>query len=158
MSKQYVTALEESLEKKICVLDEIYRISQLQAEVLAGQPVDFEKFDRYVDDKDICIEKINKLDEGFEILYDRVAKELKENRLAFADQISHMQELISQITDRSMTIQALEERNKNAVGEALSRERKELGQGKRSLNVAMNYYRNMSGAGVVPAQYMDKKK
>lgn len=158
MSKQYVTALEESLEKKIRVLDEIYRISQLQAGALAMQPVDFESFDRYVDDKDICIDKLNKLDEGFEIIYDRVAQELKENRPAYAQQITHMQELIAQITDKSMTIQALEERNKNAVGDALSKERKELGQGKRSLNAAMSYYQNMSGARTVPAQFMDKKK
>lgn len=158
MSKQYVTALEESLEKKIRVLDEIYRISQLQAEALAMQPVDFEGFDRYVDDKDICIDKLNKLDEGFEIIYDRVAQELKENRPAYAQQITHMQELIAQITDKSMTIQALEERNKNAVGDVLSKERKELGQGKRSLNAAMSYYQNMSGARTVPAQFMDKKK
>lgn len=158
MSKQYVTALEESLEKKIRVLDEINRISQLQAEVLAAQPVDFETFDRYVDDKDICIEKLNKLDEGFEILYDRVAQELKEDRSVYADQIVHMQQMISQITDKSMTIQALEERNKNAIGEVLSKERKELGQGKRSLNVAMSYYRNMSGSRTAPAQFMDKKK
>lgn len=158
MNKQYVTALEESLEKKIRVLDEIYRLSQLQAEILAAEPIDFESFDRYVDDKDICIDKLNKLDEGFEILYDRVAQELKENRSAYAEQITHMQELIAQITDKSMMIQALEERNKNAVGEALSKERKELGQGKRSLNVAMSYYRNMSGARTTPAQFLDKKK
>ena len=67
MNKQYVTALEESLEKKIRVLDEIYRISWLQTEILDKKPMDFERFDTYVDDKDICIEKLNKLDEGFEI-------------------------------------------------------------------------------------------
>ena len=60
-----MTALEESLEKKIRVLDEIYRISRLQTEILDKKPMDFERFDAYVDDKDICIEKLNKLDEGF---------------------------------------------------------------------------------------------
>ena len=69
-----------------------------------------------------------------------------------------MQQMITEITDKSVAIQTLEERNRKAVAEALSNERKELGQGKRSLNVAMNYYRNMSGANVVPPQYMDKKK
>ena len=158
MNKQYVTALEESLEKKIRVLDEIYRISQLQAEILDKKPMDFERFDAYVDDKDICIEKLNKLDEGFEILYERVGQELKENRAAYEKQIVHMQQMITEITDKSVAIQTLEERNRKAVAEVFSNERKELGQGKRSLNVAMNYYRNMSGANVVPPQYMDKKK
>ena len=158
MNKQYVTALEESLEKKIRVLDEIYRISQLQTEILDKKPMDFERFDAYVDDKDICIEKLNKLDEGFEILYERVGQELKENRAAYEKQIVHMQQMITEITDKSVAIQTLEERNRKAVAEALSNERKELGQGKRSLNVAMNYYCNMSGANVVPPHYMDKKK
>ena len=158
MNKQYVTALEESLEKKIRVLDEIYRISQLQTEILDKKPMDFERFDAYVDDKDICIEKLNKLDEGFEILYERVGQELKENRAAYEKQIVHMQQMITEITDKSVAIQTLEERNRKAVAEVFSDERKELGQGKRSLNVAMNYYRNMSGTNAVPPQYMDKKK
>ena len=158
MNKQYVTALEESLEKKIRVLDEIYRISQLQTEILDKKPMDFERFDAYVDDKDICIEKLDKLDEGFEILYERVGQELKENRAAYEKQILHMQQMITEITDKSVAIQTLEERNRKAVAEVFSDERKELGQGKRSLNVAMNYYRNMSGTNVVPPQYMDKKK
>lgn len=158
MSRQYVTVLEESLEKKIHVLDEIYRISQLQAEALSKQPADLEAFDRYVDDKDICIEKLSKLDEGFETLYERVEQELKDNRVMYADQIAHMQKLIAEITDKSTSIQALEERNKKAVEDTLYRERRELGQGKRSLNAAMSYYRSMSGAGIVPPSFMDKKK
>ena len=111
-----------------------------------------------MDDKDICIEKLKKLDEGFEILYEKVAQELKGNRAMYADQIAHMQELITVITDKSTAIQVLEERNKKAVEDVLCRERKELGKGKRSLNVAMNYYRNMSGAGIAQPSYMDKKK
>lgn len=158
MNNQYVSVLEESLEKKIHVLDEIYRICQLQTEVLNKEPVELETFDRYVDDKDICIEKLSKLDEGFEILYERVSQELKENKAAYAEQIVHMQELISKITDKSTAIQALEERNKKAVENVLFRERKELGKGKRSLNVAKSYYRNMSGAGLNQSRYMDKKK
>lgn len=158
MSKQYVTVLEESLKKKIHVLDEIYRICQLQTEAINKEPAELKIFDRYVDDKDICIEKLNKLDEGFEILYERVSQELKENKAAYAEQIAHMQELISQITDKSTAIQALEERNKKAVEDTLFRERKELGKGKRSLNAAKSYYRSMSGAGVTQSRYMDKKK
>jgi regulator of sigma D len=158
MNRQYVTALEESLEKKVHVLDEIYRICQLQEEFLGKEPVDLEAFDQYVNDKDICIEKINKLDEGFEILYERVAQELKDNKAAYTKEIARMQQLISSITDKSVAIQALEERNKKAVGAVLAAERKELRQGKRSLNVAMNYYRSMSGAGIATSKYMDKKK
>lgn len=158
MSKQYVTVLEESLEKKLRVLEEIYRICQQQEEALAKEDVDLDDFDRYVESKDICIEKLDKLDEGFEILYERVSQELVDKKEAYAKQIKHMQELITKIMDRSTSIQALEERNKKAIENALSKERKELRQGKRSLNAAMSYYRNMSGAGLMTSRYMDKKK
>lgn len=158
MSKQYVTVLEESLEKKLRVLEEIYRICVLQAETIAEEPINYDVFDCYMEDKDVCIEKLNKLDEGFDLIYNRVGDELKQNKFMYEGQIRHMQELISAIMDKSTAIQAQEERNKKAIEAIFVRERQEIGKGKRSLNVAMNYYRNMNGANAVPPQYMDKKK
>lgn len=158
MNQQYVVALEESLEKKIHVLEEIFRICRLQEELLKKKPFSYEQFDAYVNDKDICIEKLNKLDEGFELIYERVGQELKGNSAFYKRQIVHLQQMISEITDKSVAVQALEERNKKTISEIFTEERKTIGQGKRSLNVAMNYYRNMNGANIISPQYMDKKK
>ena len=159
MNKQYVSVLAESLEKKLHVLEEIYQLCQKQAEVLAGEPVDFEEFDRCMDAKSGHIEALNKLDEGFEMLYNRVGQELKNNKSLYAEQIRRMQEAISGIMDKSALIQALEERNKRAVEAAFAKERTEISRGKRSLNVAMNYYRNMrGGVNTVEPQIMDQKK
>ena len=159
MNEQYVSVLVESLEKKIRVLDEIHQICQKQSEVIANEPVDFEEFDRCMDEKDNCIQELDKLDEGFEMLYDRVGQELKSNKSLYSEQIKRMQQAISEIMDKSTAIQALEERNKRAVEANFAKERMEIGKGKRSLNVAMNYYRNMRGsADTVEPQYMDKKK
>lgn len=158
MSKQYVAMLVESLEKKIKVLEEIQRISQLQEEILSVSPMDFEQFDSCVDSKDVCIEKLTKLDEGFETLYDRVRQEFLKDRDAYGEQIARMQELISRITDLSVAIQALEERNKKGVEQVILEERKELKKGRRSMSAARNYYRSMNAAGTSEAQFMDKKK
>ena len=159
MNKQYISVMVESLEKKLCILGEIYQSCQRQAEIIAKDPVDFEEFDRCMDAKDNYIQELDKLDEGFEMLYDRVKQELKNNKALYGEQIQRMQHAISEIMEKSTAIQALEERNKRAVEANFAKERKELSKGKRSLNVAMNYYRSMTGsAGGTEPQIMDQKK
>lgn len=158
MSKEYVTALKDSLEKKLTVLEELYRICQMQAELLSQENLDFEEFDRLFDDKEICIEKISKLDEGFEIVYERVSEELKLNSSEYGLLVERMKELITKITEKSTSINALEERLRNGVSDALIKERKGAADSKRSVNVAMNYYKNMVGSNVPDSMYMDKKK
>ncbi len=158
MGKEYITALRESLEKKVKVLDEIRELCRLQQELLSEETVDYEAFDRYFDDKDICIDKLNRLDEGFDLLYNRVKDELLNNKEEYADEIRTMQSLIKEITDRSTSIEALEERNRKGIADTFSRERRQSAENKRSVNVAMNYYRQMNGLNADRNSRMDKKK
>lgn len=158
MSKEYIIVLKESLEKKLKVLDETYRICQMQFNIISGEDPDYEDFDRLFDDKEICIEKLSKLDEGFETIYQRVSEELKSNSKDYSELIEQMKGLITKITEVSTSISALEERIKNSVSDALIKERKGMADTKRSVNVAMNYYKNMAGTNVPDSIYMDKKK
>lgn len=158
MSEQYLTILQESLKKKIDVLDEIIRISKTQAEILSKEPVAYEEFDRCVDDKDVCIEQIDSLDKGFESLYQKVKQELADNRPKYGAWIKGCQKLITEVTEKSVEIQALEARNKQTIEEIMRKERRGFRQGKRSVEVARSYYRNMNLTSVVPPQYMDQKK
>lgn len=159
MNKQYIFVMVESLEKKLRILEDIYQLCRRQTEVIEKDPVDFEEFDRCMDAKDEYIQELDKLDEGFEALYTRAGQELKDNKVLYAEQIQQMQATISGIMDKSALIQALEERNKRAVETVFAKERTEIGKGKRSLNVAMNYYRSMRGSAVsAEPQFMDKKK
>lgn len=158
MNKQYISTLRDSLQKKDKILDEILRISNYQKKLLEVTPLDYEKFDNYVNDKDICIENLNKLDEGFEILYQRVSEELKANRDVYAQEILQMKQLISRITEKSVSIQTLEERNRKEMEQAILRSRKELQKGKRSVSVAQNYYKNMSNVDANVSKYMDQKQ
>ena len=158
MNKQYISTLRDSLQKKDKILDEILRISNYQKELLEVTPLDYEKFDNYVNDKDVCIENLNKLDEGFEILYQRVGDELKENREVYAQEILQMKQLISSITEKSVSIQTLEERNRKAMEPAILQSRRELQKGKRSVSVAQNYYKNMSNIDGNLSKYMDQKQ
>ena len=158
MSKEHIIALRDSLIKKVAVLEEIEQLDRQQDEILSQSTFDYEAFDRLFTDKDVCLEKIEKLDEGFEIVYQRVESELKKNRNAYSDIIKEMQDLISRITELGTSINAAEERNRNALSDAIIRERKGMAEGKRSVNVAMNYYKNMNGLNAPESRFMDKKK
>lgn len=158
MNRQYLTILQESLQKKIRILGEIQRICNYQSELLTADSIDYEKYDRYVDDKDICIEQLNQLDEGFDQLYNKVREELQQNKALHADWIKTAKALISQITEKSVAIQAQELRNKQTLETMFNKERANLGKGKKSVKAAMDYYRNMSKTNVVTSQYMDRKK
>ncbi len=158
MTNQYLTILIESLQKKLKVLDEIQGYNEKQYQMFKDNQVSLEEFDGYVDEKGKLIEKLSKLDEGFEMIYDKIAEEVIGNKEKYASQIRVLQQLIREVTDKSVSIQAQEARNKSAVEQYFRREKQEVGQKKRSASAALNYYKNMSNTGVVAPQFMDRKK
>ena len=154
----YLNILKESLEKKIEALMSIEEIGNAQSELLKKESLDMEAFDRTVDEKDTYINELNKLDEGFETLYDKIKEELLEQKAQYAEQIKHLQELIGEITDKSVAIQAQESRNKALVEKHFTRERQELGKSRISSKAAYGYYKNMNKSTVVDSHFMDQKK
>lgn len=157
MLDNYLNILKESLEKKLEVLGYIEEINQVQAEILKREKLDMEAFDRTVDEKDTFVTELVKLDEGFETLYDRVKEELAGNKSSYAGQIKHLQKLISEITDKNVSIQAEESRNKTMLERHFTKERQGLGKVRKSSNAAYGYYKNMSGK-QTDSVFLDKKK
>lgn len=158
MIENYLNILEDSLKKKIDVLERIQEVNEVQTDILKKDPADLEAFDSSVDEKDLYIKELAKLDDGFEALYDKIKQELVGNKQKYADQIRRLQELITQITDRSVAIQAQEERNKALVESCLNKERQQMGQSRRNSKVAYGYYQNMNNKNVSQPHFMDQKK
>ena len=73
--------------------------------------------------KDGLIQKLLKLDEGFEMLYERIREQLLGNKDAYKSQIKSLQQLISQVTEKSVSIQAQEARNKKLIETYFAREK-----------------------------------
>ena len=69
-----------------------------------------------------------------------------------------MKQLITGITEKSVTIQSQEARNRKLVEQRFSQERKKVRSMRNTSTVANQYYKNMSRLNVVDAQFMDKKK
>lgn len=158
MISNYLTVLEDSLIKKNRILDSIQEANRLQSELLKAEKLDMEKFDVYVEQKDTYIRELEKLDEGFSTLYEHISEELAQNRGMYAEQIKRLQKLISEVTEKSVSIQAQENRNRDMVAAHFQNERKALGQSRRSSKVALGYYQNLSKASQEVNRIMDLKK
>lgn len=158
MTGNYLTLLEESLRRKLQVMDEIQKYNLRQQEIFQAEDVDMDRFDEYVEEKGSLIEKLTALDNGFEKLYANVAEELKDNRGQYAEQIRTLQELVTKVTDTSVAIQAQEARNKKLLEDFFVKKRKDLHMNRKTSKAAIDYYRNMSRSAVMMPQFMDSKK
>ena len=158
MTENYLVILEESLRRKLQVLEDIQAYNQRQQEIFQADNVDLDQFDSYVDEKGVLIERLNSLDNGFERLYANVAQELSGNREKYGDQIKRLQGLVSKVTEAGVAVQAQENRNKKLIEEYFRRQREGIREGRKSSKAAFDYYKNMSKSSVVMPQIMDQKK
>ncbi len=158
--EDYLQLLEESLVKKIRVLDKIEEFDLKQKDVLSSDEAtpDFDKFDSYIEEKAKLIDELNALDDGFESLYTRVADTLKSDIPGNASRIRKLQELIREITDKSVEIQKQEVENKALVEKYFKNARGGIGKGRNSLNAAYSYFQTQRGAANAESYYIDSKK
>ena len=154
----YLSVLEDSLKKKLQILDELTDYTMQQQELLKVEELDYEAFDRLVDQKDPLIQRIMELDQGFETVYDRIKEQLLSNKEQYAAQIKALQSLIGELTDKSVKLQTMEQRNKSAVEQQFRKSREKIRQGRQNKQAALNYYKNMNNANYVPPHFLDDKK
>ncbi len=154
----YLSVLEDSLKKKLQILDELTDYTMQQQELLKVEELDYEAFDRLVDQKDPLIQKIMELDQGFETVYDRIKEQLLGNKEQYAAQIKALQSLIGELTDKSVKLQTMEQRNKSAVEQQFRKSREKIRKGRQNKQAALNYYKNMNNSNYVSPQFLDDKK
>ena len=158
MTENYLKVLEESLEKKLHIMEKLQEYNLSQQKIFQEQEVKLEKFDEYVDKKSELIEELTGLDKGFETLYQNVSEELQGNREKYAAQIKRLQELVTRVTEESVTVQAQEARNKKLVEDYFRKERSNLAQSRKTSRAAYDYYKSMSQSNVAPPQFLDSKQ
>ena len=157
--ENYLKILEEALEKKSRVLDEIAGYNEEQEKIFSGDKADLEQFDEYIDKKDALIEKLSRLDEGFETLYANVSEQLKMNKAQYADQIRRLQTLVREVTDKSVSVQAQEARNKALIERYFAKQRENVRSSRKNSKAAYDYYKSMSGSGGQgTSQFWDSRK
>ena len=158
MNENYVDIMLQSLKKKVTVLNQIIELNRQQKILLDDPNLPPESLEQNLSDKDQMIRKLNELDEGFEELYNRVKDELQAQRAQYVSQISQMQDLIKEITEKSAMIQTQELRNKEKAMQKFSGIREQVKGVRNSQKVVKQYYQNMmkqnsyTGASVVDSR------
>lgn len=158
MSQSGAQILLQSLEKKTKLLDDMIRQNGVQEELLKEEDLDMDAFDEAINQQGFYIEELDKLDQGFETVYDRVREELLRDKARYRMEIIRMKELIQQITDKIVTLNAGNMRNKMLAENQFSRKRAAIGAGASQNKAARNYYNNMNRLNYVSPQFYDNKK
>ncbi len=158
MIENYLGIFEESLHKKLEILDAIAKYNNDQEQLLRQENISLDQLDANMEQKDSLIQKLSGLDEGFETLYERIKDQLADNKSSYRDQIRRLQELISLTMEKSISIQAQEARNKKLIEKYFAHEKNQLREGRKASKAAYGYYKSMSNSNVVSAHYLDSKK
>lgn len=158
MIKNSAQILHQSLEKKNTILDAIIEQNSIQEDILKEDNLDMEAFDASIDRIDTLVTELEKLDEGFETLYDRVREELINNRQEYRNEIAQMQLQIQQITDKIVTINAGKMRNQMRAENHFKQKSREIKNAMSKTNATKSYYNNMNNLNYVAPQFYDSKK
>lgn len=152
-----LSVLADSLDVKLDLMDRIFACTNSQKDLLEMGLQDFVEFDRMVDEKDVLVDKLISLDDGFEQLYSDIATQLKDNREKYSAQIRNLQDKIRRITELSASIQAQETRNKKMMDDYFSKERQGIKQNRVNSKAAYDYYKSMSGMNIQTPGIWDSK-
>lgn len=158
MGNDYLSIMIQSLQKKRKILDEIIEKNKEQHQILEQDDLDADAFEQNVQLKSDLVDQIDFLDDGFEELYDRVKSVIEAEKQEHREEILLMKQLITEITEKSVTIQSEEARNRRLVEHRFAQERKKVRSRKNTSTIANQYYKNMSKLNFIDAQFMDKKK
>lgn len=158
MMGNYLQILQDSLVKKLELLEEIEKKSLEQSDIIKESNVDLALVDFNMDEKAKLIDEIMALDNGFESIYERIREQLIVNKEQFKPQIHALQKLIEQVTEKSASIQAIEARNKAQMDVVFASQKREVQGRKNAMSVARDYYQTMNKVKHVSPQFLDQKK
>ena len=157
-TQNYVDIMIDSLTKKEELLKQIVDYNEAQQTIVTAPEFKEEAFEKNVADKGEVVEKILQLDEGFNSVFNRIKKELQNNKKKYAKDIERLKTLVASVTELGVRIQAQELRNKQLVEKRFAQMRKELSQAKRTTSTANAYYKNVNNLNQYESHFLDQKK
>lgn len=154
----YINIMRDSLQKKIIVLDKIMAVNRKQTEIIKDIKTNMADYEKTLDEKQVLIDELNLLDEGFQTLYTRVEQEISAHKNEYVEEIKEMQKCIALITDKSVEIQEVEEKNRQIISQQFSLFKQEVKKFKQNKRAAGQYYDTMQKTNYISPQFLDQKK
>ena len=156
--EQYLKVLIQSMNAKEECLNKLLEKTEAQTGILKEESMDWDAFDRLIDEKAELIEELDRLDDGFQKVFDRIRDELDGRRAEFKEEIGTLQRQIRKVTEQSTSLMAAEQRNKDLVTSRAGKARQQIREGRANARAVTTYYNNMNQINTVDPQLMDKKK
>lgn len=156
--ENYLDILEQSLKKKLGILNQIREKNEQQRILLLDKELAPEDFEENINQKAALVDELNLLDEGFEEIYARIQQQLNAGRERYQEQIKKLQELIREVTAEGSSIQAEEQRNYKLAQKKFESVKKQVREVKASHKAVSQYYHNMTQGHQIEAQFLDNKK
>lgn len=153
----YVNMMVDSLDRKKRILEYILVKTREQENLLKDEEMDPDAFHAIIDEKGEQIDELNKIDEGFDTLFSYVEKEIKENRMTYRKQIEQMQQLIGDVSELGIQIQALEHQNSGHFKVYLANQRKLIRDFNVNSRTTTSYYQNMANVPKTEQSYFFNK-
>jgi hypothetical protein len=154
----YMNILIDTLTKKITELDKIIQKTVLQEKYLSDSPFNMDCFMKTVAEKQIFIEKLNQLDNGFDKVYDHIKEDIKIKNPQNREKIVILQDLVKQIMEKNAKILSMEMSNKVKLEVYSINKKKEIKEFKVSRRTAAAYYKNMPDQHYGQSCFFNKKK
>lgn len=151
--QRYIDMLVDILNKQLTTFEEVLEVTKEQGRIAGESVFDEERFDETLSRKDICIMRLNELDNGFVSVYDRVKKAVSDNPERYKTKIKELQELIRSCTDLGNEIQILENRNKDKVARCFAGKKKEYNAKQAAATVANKYNTTMKNVNIMGEGY-----
>lgn len=158
MEQSGVQVLLQSLLKKKDVLDRLIELGQKQEELLRQETLDMDGLNELLEEQGQLVATLEKLDQGFELVYERCRSQIMEHKEHYAEEIRRIQECIQEITAKVSTVNAYSLRNKVAAENHFRQEKQNISQQVSKTKVARNYYNSMNKLNYVSPQFYDNKK
>ena len=155
----YLNIMIDSLKKKEKILEGLKAETVKQAGILEKQELDADAFEAAINAKQGYLDELEKQDEGFMDMYEKVKDSIKETPSDYALEIAEAKELIKKQTEMSIELQALEEKNRTRLAVHLTSGRQKMRDFRTSSQTAAAYYKNMSNRHQEGDSYfLDSKK
>ena len=159
----YLQIMIDSLVKKEEHLDRIIDKNRKQYECIKGkahEEIDWDAFNLLVTEKEIAIDRIMEIDEGFDQTYTIIKDEVIANKEKYRDKVAVLKEQIGRLTDKGISIQADEERNRRIIDNLFRNTKQEIKKQRTGMSVANAYFKTMSNSVVRAAEIsmLDQKK
>jgi len=154
----YIAMLKDILVQKKKTTEEILWVTLEQETALAPELEDMDRFDSLMEKKEPLIAKLEQLDQGFSDIYAKVQATLNGQKEAYKTEILELQKLIGEITDISVKIQTLEERNRRMFENYLQGRKQQFKTARKNSRATDAYSKTMAGAPQGESYFMDKRK